>query len=113
MRTLKFWTLFGKAKPDIECQLRDTSDDTFLSLPTLHAARCVQLLKQCKRLKSMELSFDTSNTSLDDFKTNPGICELCSFRGIKHVGIWGNGESLEHLDQFKWLKKEMESPREE
>jgi hypothetical protein len=101
---IKNLDLVWESQADIESQL----DDASLSLPTLHAARCVQLLKRCKRLDSVEISFDTSNT-FDDFKTNPGIRELCSCRGIKHVGFWENGESLEHLDQFKWLKKEMES----
>lgn len=92
------------------------SDDLFLTLPTLHAAKCVQLLKQCKWLGNLRLYFESdlmSNISPDAFKTDPGIRGLCSIRKIKRVQIWNLGhEPIEQRGLAKWLKGEMESPGE-
>lgn len=92
-------------------------DDVYLKLPTLHAAKCAQLLKQCKRLESLRLYFESDLIDVispDAFKSNPGIRELCSTRGIKKVQIWDLGhEPIEQSGLAKWLKREMESPSEE
>lgn len=89
----------------------------YLTLPTLHVAKCVQLLKQCKRLTTLRLYIESDiilNMPSDAYKTNPGIRELCSVRGIKRVDIWGlDHEPLEQHGLVKYLKREMESPGEE
>lgn len=92
-------------------------DDLSLLLPTLHAARCIHLLKQCKRLRSLRLYLDSDlifNISPDDFKVHPGIHELCSLRGIKRVQICDLGyEPMDCHDLAKWLREKMESSMEE
>lgn len=89
------------------------SDDLPLALPALHAVKCVQLLKQCKRLKFLRLYFESdliTDISPDAFKSDPGIRELCSIRGIERVQIWELGdEPIEQHGVVKWLKGEMES----
>lgn len=95
--------------PDIE--------DPSLTLPVLHATKCVQLLKQCKRLQFLRLYFESdliNNISHSAYGADPGIRGLCSMGGIKRVEIW----DLEYrpLDQdglAKWLKEAMEAAGEE
>lgn len=73
--------------------------------------KCVQLLKQCKRLTSLGLYFDRDliiNLSPSTFKDDPGVCELCFVRGMKRVEIWElDDEPLEQRDLVKWLKEEI------
>ena len=92
-------------------------DNISSMLPTLHAARCIQLLKQCKRLRSLRLYIESDlilNISPNDFKTDPGIHELCSLQGIKRVQICDlEHEPVDHHGLAKWLKEEMGSPTEE
>ncbi|KAL8957687.1 MAG: hypothetical protein Q9193_005106 [Seirophora villosa] len=92
-------------------------DDSSLLLPTLHAARCVQLLKQCKRLRSLRLHIGSdliNDISPDDFKAHPGIRELCSLRGIQTVQICDLGYELaDNHGLAKWLREKMESSTEE
>lgn len=107
----------SRADSELKWDEAPDSDDLFLMLPTLHVATCVQLLKQCKRLKFLRLYIESDlifNMSPNAFKSDPGICELCSVRGIKRVQIWNLGhEPIEQCDLAKWLKGEMESPGEE
>lgn len=88
----------------------------FPTLPALHTARCVQLLKQCKKLELLRLYFESDliiNIPPDSYKADPGIRDLCSIRGIKRVEILDlTYESLEQGGFAKWLKGEMESPKE-
>ena len=106
----------SRADSELKWDEAPDSDDLFLTLPVLHAAKCVQLLKQCKRLEFLRLYFESdliTNMSPDAFKTDPGIRELCSVRGIKRVQIWDLGHKpIEQRDLAKWLKGEMESPGE-
>ena len=89
------------------------SDNLSLTLPTLHAAKCVQLLRQCKRLKYLRLYFENdliTSISPNIFENDPGIRGLRSIRGIERVQIYDLGhEPIEQLDLAKWLKKGMES----
>ena len=40
-----------QSEADIKCKwVEDPDSDPSLTLPTLHVARCIQLLKQCKKL---------------------------------------------------------------
>lgn len=78
-------------------------------LPALHVTRCVQLLKQCKRLKFLRLIFDDvllSEISIEDFKKDRGICELCSIQPIDIVEICGfEYQHLEdQLESVRWLR---------
>ena len=108
-----------QSRADSECKWDEApdSEDPFLTLPTLHAEKCVQLLKQCKRLISLRLRFERdliNNISLDAYKADPGIRGLCSVRGIRRLEIWGlDHEPLEQRGLVKWLKEEMESRGEE
>ncbi|EED17211.1 hypothetical protein TSTA_022650 [Talaromyces stipitatus ATCC 10500] len=89
------------------------SDDNNSHLPALHVLRCVQLLKECRRLAFLRLYFEPdliSNMSIASFQADPGIRELSSVRGIRRVEI-GTAvfEPLDHYDFIKWLKGKMES----
>ncbi len=104
----------SRADCDRRWDMLPDSEEMVTALPTLHAARCTQLLKQCKRLKFLKLCFDSdliTNISLDIFQADPGIRELCSVRGIRRVEICDL--ALKPLGQdgpAKWLKEQMESP---
>ncbi|KAH7009219.1 uncharacterized protein B0I36DRAFT_437046 [Microdochium trichocladiopsis] len=82
---------------------------------------CIQLLKQCKRLRHLSLQFDSDliqKRGFESFKNNAGIQDLCTLQGLKRVDIQGSERdplghsslaeptSLEHLAE--WLKKQME-----
>ncbi len=103
-----------ESRTDMECKWDEApdSEDHFLTLPTLHVTECVQLLKQCKRLRFLRLYFESElilEMGLDAFKADPGIQGLCSVRGIERVEIWSLGyEPLEQCCLAKWLKEEME-----
>jgi hypothetical protein len=111
--------LTWESRADSECKWDEASDseDPSLTLPTLHVVKCVQLLKQCKRLTSLRLYFERdliNNISPNVFKADPGIRELCFVRGIERVEIWGlDYEPLEQRGLVKWLKEEMKSSEEE
>jgi len=103
--------LAWESRADAECKWEETpdSEDPYLRLPTLHVVKCVQLLKQCKRLTSLRLYFDRDlilEICPDIYETDPGIRGLCSIRGIKRVEIWGlDHEPLEQYGLVKYLKK--------
>ena len=103
----------SRADSELKWDEAPDSDDLFLTLPALHAAKCVQLLKQCKRLKFLRLYFESgliTDISPDAFKSDAGIRELCSIRGIERVQIWDLGHKpREQHGLAKWLKREMES----
>lgn len=106
----------SRAGSELKWDEAPQSEDRVLTLPTLHASKCVQLLKLCKRLEFLRLYFESDliiNISSDAFRNNPGIRELCSVRGIKKVQIWDLGhEPIEQLGLAKWLKGEIESHEE-
>lgn len=107
----------SRADSELKLDENPNMDDSSLLLPTLHAARCVQLLKQCKRLRSLRLHIGSdliNDISPDDFKAHPGIRELCSLRGIKTVQICDLGyELVDDHGLAKWLREKMESSTEE
>ena len=90
--------------------------DLFSTLPVLHATRCVQLLRQCSRLRTLRLSFDSDlivDMSPEDYEADPGIRELCSLRGIRKVDIRDlMDEPLDQCGLVRWLVERMESPKE-
>ena len=101
-----------ESRSDSECKWEEHSalGEQILQLPILHVTECVQLLKQCKRLRFLRLYFDDDLMDTIDpeiFKTDPGIQELRSVR-IDNVEIWSlSHESLEQQSLAQWLKKEM------
>ncbi|PGH21366.1 hypothetical protein AJ80_03283 [Polytolypa hystricis UAMH7299] len=105
----------SRADAKIASEEASDSGDYSPKLPTLHSLRCVQLLQQCKRLKSLYLYFERdiiSDMSPELFKADPTIYELCSsIRGVNTVVIRGlNFESLEEYEVVQWLKDNMQSP---
>ncbi|KAL8949470.1 MAG: hypothetical protein Q9222_004418 [Ikaeria aurantiellina] len=83
-------------------------------LPTNHAERCIQLLKQCKRLSKLILYFEQSivpNMSPEAFKSDPGIRGLCSIGGLREVQLrprpHGNRPANDVV--WKWLHEAMTS----
>jgi hypothetical protein len=100
-----------ESQADSECKWDEfpDSDDHFLTLPTLHVTKCVQLLKQCKRLKLLHIHFESElmlKMPIGSFKADPGIRGLCSIRGIERVEIWSLGnEPLGQCCLAKWLKE--------
>ena len=111
--------LTWESRTDSDCKWDEApnSEGPFLTLPTLHVVRCVQLLKQCKSLGFLRLYIERdliTNIPSNAYKVDPGIRELCSVQGIRRVEIWGlDHEPLEQLGVVKWLKEKMESPWEE
>ncbi|KAL8825434.1 MAG: hypothetical protein Q9170_007792 [Blastenia crenularia] len=107
----------SRADSELKWDENPDMDDSSLLLPTLHAARCIHLLQQCKRLRSLRLYLEKDlimDISLDDFKAHPGIRELCSLRGIKTVQICDLGhEPIDRHGLAKWLREKMESSTEE
>ncbi len=87
------------------------AEDPLLTLPTLHAVKAVQLLKQCNRLTYLRLCFDReliSNVSSEAYEADPGMQELCSIRRIRRVEFVGlDYEPLEQRGLGKWLKEKM------
>ncbi len=112
---LKSLEFAWESRAGSECMWDEASDseDPCLRLPTLHTVKCVQLLKQCKRLTSLRLYFDRDlilRTCPDVYKADLGIRGLCSIRG-KRLEICGmDHKPLEQHGLVKYLKKEMESP---
>lgn len=92
------------------------SGEAPLGLPVLHASRCVQLLRQCKRLKHLRLSFEEElvvNMKPDHFMADPGVKELSSLQGITRLEVWDLGDSsLEHCRIAKLLREKIESGKE-
>ncbi|KAL9021270.1 MAG: hypothetical protein Q9185_001554 [Variospora sp. 1 TL-2023] len=107
----------SRADSEFKWDENPNMDGSSLLLPTLHAARCIQLLKQCKRLHSLRLYLERdiiTDISPDDFKAHPGIQELCSLQGIKMVQICDVGhEPVDRHGLAKWLREKMESSTEE
>lgn len=104
-----------ESRSDSECKWdEDPDSDHFLTLPHLHVMKCVQLLKQCKRLRFLGLYFESElirKMTPDAFKADSGIQELCSLR-IERVEIMSlSHESLGQCRLAKWLKEEMEDSR--
>ena len=77
----------------------------------------MQVLKQCKGLRSLYLYFESdliSDVPSDKYEADLGIRELCSVRGIKRVEIFDlEHNPLRHCSLSKWLKEIMESPKKE
>lgn len=84
-----------------------------LTLPNLRVVTCVKLLKQCRSLSFLRPYFESDlilGVFPDPYKSHPGICELCSIRGIGRVELWDLGhEPLEQCGFVKSLKEAMES----
>ncbi|TGO45830.1 hypothetical protein BCON_0362g00070 [Botryotinia convoluta] len=114
---IKSLELAWQSRSDFERQWAEAPDpnENSLTLPTLHAAKCVQLLKQCKSLSFLRLCFEKDlilGMSSLAYKTDLGICELSSVRGIERVEICDLGyEPLEQCGFVKWLKEAMESSK--
>lgn len=106
-----------ESRSDLECKWGGGdpgSSGHSLALPNLHVTECVQLLKQCKRLKFMRLYFESDlieGIAPEIFKADLGIQELRSIR-IEKMEIWSLGhEPLEHYSLAHWLKEGMDCSR--
>ena len=88
--------------------------DVALALPLLHASRCVKLLRQCKRLTHLRLLFDSrvlSLATLDMYKSNMGIQELCSLPSIEKVEVCSlDGQPQQNCTLARLLKDAIERP---
>lgn len=100
-----------ESRTDMECTWKGLpdSDESPWRLPILHTSRCVQLLRQCKRLKHLRLCFEEElilSLQPDEFMADPGIKELCSIQGITRLEIWDLGDSsLEHCQTAELLRE--------
>lgn len=75
--------------------------DARLRLPTRHAKLCVQLLKQCKRLKRLRIDFYIGVLWIqkpNNFQKDAGIRELCSLGGIEALELCGVDETSELVE---------------
>jgi len=87
---IKSLELAWQSRSDFECQWAEAPDanEHSLTLPTLHVAKCIQLLKQCNSLSFLRLYFENDlvfGMPPLDCKADPGICGLSSIRGIERV----------------------------
>ncbi|KAF2113682.1 hypothetical protein BDV96DRAFT_601162 [Lophiotrema nucula] len=102
-----------ESRSDMESKWEEdpAADDHVVALPKLHAMTCVQLLKQCKRLRFLRLYFGSDlvgNMAPEAFKSDPGIQELCAVR-IEQVEVWSLGhKSLKNNPLADWLRDEMQ-----
>lgn len=103
-----------ESRSDLERKWEESpgSDNHSLTLPNLHVVKCVQLLKQCKRLRFIRLYFEgdlIQEVAPEVFKSDSGIQELRSIR-VKKVEVCSLGhEFLEHSSLIQWLVKGMET----
>ena len=115
IESLEF-TWESRADAEHQWDRKPDAGELFSTLLMLHATRCVQLLKQCRRLRTLRLYFDSdliANISPEDYEADPGIRELCSVRGVKKVDIRNlMDEPLDQCGLIKWLIERMESPKE-
>jgi hypothetical protein len=81
-------------------------------LPRLHVLTAGFLLRQCRRLKHLCLYMyrDALNElSLESFKIDSGIRELCSMRNIERVDILDHEQQpIEENELVEWLKGEIQ-----
>jgi len=102
-----------ESRSDLQRKWKDNPHavDHSLQLPNLHVIKCVQLLKQCSRLRSLRLYFESDLIDQIDparFRSDPGIQALQSVR-VDKVEVYSLGhESLEQHALIHWLKAEME-----
>ncbi|EEQ35494.1 hypothetical protein McanMca71_003090 [Microsporum canis] len=91
----------------------DSGEEELLGrLPLIHASRCVKLLKEFTKLRILRLWFDSDILNylpLKNFKTDLGICGLCSLRGMERVDILGLDIDPTACPIAKWLKDTLES----
>ncbi|PGH16522.1 hypothetical protein AJ79_01627 [Helicocarpus griseus UAMH5409] len=79
-------------------------------LPNLHALRCVQLLKQCKKLNTLVIYFNSwvVDRPLDEFMANQAIRDLCSVKVMDKIYLQILDDVIE-FETVKWLKENMVS----
>ncbi len=103
-----------QSRIDLECQGAEAliATEPMLSLPALHVEKCVILLKQCKNLKFLSLSFNSDvirHMSPDAYKMDTGICDLRSIQVLERVEIYDLfQEPLMQCEFIRWLKEAME-----
>ena len=130
---IKFLVAIGQAGRDniesLHLAWENTADSTYTwdippgpeqldrTLPVLHTSTCIQLLKQCKRLRRLCLQLEgdlIQNMAPDMFMADPGIKALCSLR-VKRVEIsdlWSSISLEQRCEPARWLKEQMESMEE-
>ena len=86
-----------------------------LALPHIHVPRCVQLLKQCARLKYLRVYFDDFlllEAPPETYINDPGIRELCSLQGLEKVQVYGlSDDPIEDCPLAQLLKGSIEASR--
>ena len=112
IKSLEF-TWQSKSDVDVQCAEAANNDEFTATLPTLHATKCVQLLKQCKNLKCLRVCFDAEivvDIDPNEYAARTGIRELSSIRAIEKVDICGLSYEALPQQNFAWrLKESMES----
>lgn len=96
-----------ESKSDMESVADEdlSSEHIYMRLPNLHSIRCVQLLRNFKRLKCLRLHFDDdllSTLSSDDFKNDPGLRNLHLLDRIDKVDI--PGEPADRHESGRWKR---------
>ena len=84
-------------------------------LPSLHAERCIGLLKQCEKLKYLHVRLEEevlNAVPMDFFEADPGIRGLCSLPRIPEVEVTAHDrfgdEPEEIFSHVVWLKEKMQ-----
>ena len=108
IKSLEF-TWQSKSDFDVQCAEADNIDDFTPALPTLHAIKCVQLLKQCKNLKWLRICFDAEVVEDIDpraYAVRTGIRDLSAMRAIERVDVCGLSYEALPQQNFAWRLKE-------
>lgn len=106
-----------ESKNEIQSTLEESphSSDVPLKLPSFHASRCIQLLKECKRLGLLRICLDQDifeHVSTSTFLADPGIAGLCSLRHLRMLEVVDpRDETLEEHPAVKQLHEEMKKTR--
>ncbi|KAM5357342.1 hypothetical protein ACJZ2D_016365 [Fusarium nematophilum] len=89
------------SKNEFECRSAEDQqvNDGHPGLPATHAVRCVQLLKECRRLKWLQICMDRDmleKQSREGFMADSGIAGLSTLKGIEKLELVdATQESLE------------------
>ncbi|KAM4067397.1 hypothetical protein HRG_001350 [Hirsutella rhossiliensis] len=95
---------------DLNWRRHPESETNHLILPSRHVPACVQLLKQCGRLRSLRLKFESymmEDVPEATFLSDPGLSSLCSIQ-VERIEIMNpDDQPLNEYSIAQWLKSEM------
>lgn len=102
----------SKSEMEIRWATDSNSSDPTLALPNLHVTKVGHLLRQCQRLRYLQLYLEEDSIrhmNLESFKTDSGVKELCTARKIERVEIFDfDHQRYEGNELTQWLKENIQ-----